>query len=73
MEKNSPLFLSVYGMLRKEAIVILANLSQLMAKKPKEPLSSGCGWVNIWIVIVVAMSYYHIICGDFIPSPLRDQ
>ena len=34
------------GMLGKEALVILTNLSLLMAEKLKEPISHVHGWVN---------------------------
>ena len=35
----SPFVLSIDGILGKEALVVLANLSQLMAKKKDEPIS----------------------------------
>ena len=68
--KNSPCFLSVYGMLRKEALGVLANLIQLMAEKLKEPISHLRGWVNGRILITVVRSYSHMIREDILTSPL---
>ena len=42
----SPFFLSADGMLVKDALVILSNLSQLMSEKLEEPISHVRGWVN---------------------------
>ena len=39
-------FLSVEGILGRESQVVLANLSQLMAEKMREPILYVCGWVN---------------------------
>ena len=71
--KKSLFSLSVYGMRRKEALVVLTSFSRLMAKKIEEPLSHIRGWVNGRIVIAIARLYYRIICGVNLPSPLRDQ
>ena len=43
-------------MLGKEDLVVLTNLSQLMAEKLQETISHVRGWVNAWIAIVVARS-----------------
>ena len=57
MEFFSPFSLSVHGIIRKEAIVVLMNLSRLMAVKLEEPLSHVCGWVNSRITIEVTSLY----------------
>ena len=58
-------------MLGKEALVILEILSLLMAAKMEEPIWYVQGWVNSWIAITVARSYYHMIRGARLPSTLR--
>ena len=63
--------LSVDGMMGKEALVLLTNLSQIMAAKMDEPISHITGWVNGWIAIVVARSYYRVLRRALSPSPLR--
>ena len=71
----SPFVLSFDDMLGKEALVVLANLSRLIAAKLEEPISNVWGWVNGRITITVVRSYYFMICGDPLPSTLkyRDQ
>ena len=64
--------LSVDDMLWKDALDAIMYLRQLMAEKLKEPISDIRGWVNGQIVIAVARSYSHMICGARLPSPLRD-
>ena len=54
MEIFSLFVLSVGGILGKEALVVLANLSQLMAAKMDEPILHVCVWINVWITIAVA-------------------
>ena len=44
-----------------------------MAEKREEPISHVCGWVNGQIEIAVARSYYLMIRGAHLTSPLRDQ
>ena len=39
-------FISIDGVLGKEALIVLANLSQLMAVKMDEPISHVRGWIN---------------------------
>ena len=68
-----PCSLSVDGIIGKEALVIPSNLSWLMAEKPEETISYVCGWVNGWIEIMAMISYYRMICGARLPSPLWDQ
>ena len=41
-------------MIGKEALVVLQNLSRLMAEKMEEPISYVRGWINSQIVITVA-------------------
>ena len=67
----SPFYISMDGMLGKEALVLLTNLSPLMAEKHEEHLSHICGWVNGQIVITVARSYSHMILVACLPSILR--
>ena len=69
----SPFMLSVYKMLGKEAQVVLATLSQLMAKKMEEPISHIQGWFNGRIEIVVARLYSQMLCRAQVSSPLRTQ
>ena len=45
--------LSVYGMVGREALVTIANLSRLMAEKMDEPISYVQGWVNSRTTIVL--------------------
>ena len=72
--KYFPLFvISVNGMLGREALVVLANLSRLMATKIDEPILYVQSWVNRRIVIAVTRLYSRMICWDKLPSPLRDQ
>ena len=54
-------------MLRKEALVMLVNLSGLTAEKMDEPISHVCGWINA-IVILVTRLYSQMIQGDSLPS-----
>ena len=58
----SPSVLSVDGMLGMEALVILANLSQLMAAKMDEPILHVQVWINGQFEIAVARSYSRMIC-----------
>ena len=52
----TPFSLSVDGMLRKEALLIILNLSRIMAEKAEEHISHVRGWVNGRIVIAIARS-----------------
>ena len=52
--KNICFSLSVDGMLVKEALVVLPNLSLLMAMIMEEPILHVRGWVNSQIVIIVS-------------------
>ena len=69
----SPLFLSVDGILGKEALVVLTNLSRPMVTKMEEPLSHAHGWVNIRIEIVVMILYSCMILVACIYSPMEDR
>ena len=71
--KNASLFISDDGMLGREALVILTNLSRLMVAKTDEPILHMQGWINGQILIAVSRSYSHIICRYQPPSPLRDR
>ena len=68
-----PFVLLVDGMLGKEALVVLTNLSRLMVEKLEEPISHVRGWVNGRIAVAVARSYSRMIHGDRLPSPLRGR
>ena len=57
----------------KEALVVLAALSQLMAAKLDEPVLHFTGWVNSWIAILVAMLYSSLLCGAQAPIPLQTR
>ena len=59
-------------MLGMEALVILSDLSQLMAEKLKEPNSHVRLWINGQIVITIARLYSRMIHGACLLSPLRD-
>ena len=50
-------FLSVDGMLGREVLVVLSQLSRVMEEKREETLLKVQGWVNGKISIVVARSY----------------
>ena len=69
----SPFLLYVEGMLGNEAIVVLANLSQLMEAKMEKPISHVRGWVNGQFGIMVARFYSHMVHGACLPSPLRER
>ena len=73
METFSPFVLSVDRMLRREALVVLSQLIQLMAEKIAEPLLQVRGWVNSQIEIAVARSYSQMIRGSLLPSPLWEK
>ena len=72
-ENKSPFVIYVDGLLGREALAVLTNLSRLMAEKMDETILHVRGWINGRIVIVVASSYSRIICGARPPSPLWDQ
>ena len=65
--------LSVDGMLGREALVVLFQLSQFMEEKREEPLFQVRGWVKGHITIAVARSYSRMIRGDRLPSPLQER
>ena len=60
-------------MIGKDALVVLANLSQLMSEKMEEPILHVSTWVNGPISIAVARSYSCGIHGACLPSPLWDR
>ena len=61
--KNSLFLFPVYGMMVNEALVVIANLSQLMATKLYEPILYITGWVNVLVAITVARSYSRVLRG----------
>ena len=60
-------------MIGREALVVLAQLSRIMAEKMDESLSHVHGYINGQITIVVTRSYSCLIRGTRIPGPLRDR
>ena len=68
-----PFVIYIFGMLGREYLVVLSNFSQLVAAKIDKLILYGWGWINDWIVIMVARSSSRMICGDRLPSPLWDQ
>ena len=71
--KKIPFLFSVYGILGKDAQVILATFSQPMAAKMEEPIFYIKGWFNGLIAITVAGSYSRILHGARVTSPLQNQ
>ena len=59
-------------MLGREALVVLVNLSRLMAANMDEPIFHVRDWINSWIAIAVSRSYSHIIHRSRLPSLLQD-
>ena len=60
-------------MLGKGALVVLMNLSQIMAAKIEEPILHMSGWINFQITINIARLYSHMICVAHLPSTLWDR
>ena len=51
-------------------MVVLYNLSQLMAEEIDEPIFPVRGWINGWIAIAVVRSYYRMTHRVHLPSTL---
>ena len=66
-------FLSVGGMLGREALVLLAQLSQTMAEKRDKTFLHVQGWINSRIKITVAGYYSRMIRRAQLPGPLQDR
>ena len=64
-------FISVDGMLRKEVLVVITNLSQLMVEKMEESISHVYVWVNDRITTAVMRLLLFIVCGYCLPSLLH--
>ena len=47
----SPFVIYVDGVLGKEALIVLTNLSQLMAEEMDEPILHMQGWINVRILM----------------------
>ena len=69
----SPFVLSVYGILGRQALVVLEQLSLTMAERRNEPLSHLRAWINGQIEIAVAKYYSHMIRGAQLTSHLQDR
>ena len=69
----STFFISVERMLGREALIMISQLSRVMAEKREGNLSKLGRWVNRHIAIAVERSYSQIIRGAWLPSPLWDQ
>ena len=67
-----PFVLSVYGMLGREALAVISQLSQVPEKKREEHFSQLLGWVNRRIVISLERSYSRMIHKAQLPNPLRE-
>ena len=65
--------ISVDEMIGKDDLILLENLSQLIAAKMDEPISLVRGWIKVLIEIAVVRSYSQMIRKDQPPSPLRYQ
>ena len=70
-QKHFSPFSPVGGALGREFLVVLAQLSQIMAAKMDEPILYVRGWINSRIPIAVARSYSQMIRGDQLPSTLQ--
>ena len=73
LKQFSTFVLSINGMLGREALVVLANLSQLIAAKMDEPILHVQVWINGRFEIMVVRFYSCNIRGARLISPLRDQ
>ena len=73
MGKFSPFVLSIDVVIGKETLVFRENLSSLMAVKMEESSLHIQGWVNGWIAIAFARSYFCMIRRYFLPSTLQDR
>ena len=70
-QKHYSLFvISVEIMLEKEALVLISQLSQVMAEKREEPFSQVWGSLNGRITIAVEGYYSRMICRVRVTSPL---
>ena len=63
---------SIDGVLGKKALVVLANLSQLMPAKMDEPIFHVHVWINDRISITDVRSYSQMICGARPPVTCRN-
>ena len=66
-------FLSIDGMLGREALAVLANLSRIMAEKIDVPILHLRGWIYGRIKISVVRSYSCMIHKAQLISSLRDR
>ena len=60
-------------MMVKEALLVLATLSQIIAAKMDKPISHAIGWVNVQIAIAAVRSYYRLLRRYRPPSPFMKQ
>ena len=67
------LALSVDGMLGRETLDILRNVSQLMAETIDELILHMQGYIDTCIKISVARSYLWMISGDQLPILLNER
>ena len=52
-------------------MVVINDMIWLMSVKMEEPILHVYGWVNVNILVVVAILYSHMIHGSHIPSLLQ--
>ena len=60
-------------MMGKEALVVLATLSQIMVEKMDKPILHIKGWNNKRIAIAVTWFYSQVIREAQAPSPFQTQ
>ena len=73
LKQFSNFVLSADGMLGREALVVLANLSQLIADRMDEPILHVQVWINSQFTIMVVILYSCIIRGARLIIPPRYQ
>ena len=69
----SPFVIYIDGILGREAPVILANLSRLVAAKMDESILHVSRWINGWFTISASRSYSQIIHRARLPSTLQER
>ena len=71
--KKNPFVLSVNGMIVKETLFVIRNLSGLIEIKIEETLPQVHGWDNVQIALAVARFYFRMIRRARLPSTLQDR
>ena len=68
-----PFVLSIDGMIGREYLAALAQLSRIMEEKIDELISHLRGWINGQIANAVEISYSNTIRRSRLPSPLQEK